>query len=91
MHLVASLPNWAWYQQSVAATEAVGGAEEFPDFCCWESQCLRSASSEWREAIVSTFALTGEMALKGAGRGASGVTAMRLSAREVSCSVPLLG
>ena len=27
----ASLPNHAWYQQSVAAAETVGGAEEFPD------------------------------------------------------------
>ena len=36
---------------------------------------------------MSTFAVTGEMALKGADRGASGVTAMRLSAREASCSV----
>ena len=44
-----------------------------------------SASSERREAIVAIFAVIGEMALKGADRGTSGVTAMRLSAREASC------
>ena len=47
--------------------------------------------SEQREAIVSTFAVTGEMALKSTSRGTSGVTVMRLSVREASCSVLLSG
>ena len=38
LHMVASLPNQAWYQQGVGAAEAVGGAEESPDFCCRESR-----------------------------------------------------
>ena len=81
-HLVASLTNWAWYYQSIAAEEAVGGAEEYQNFCSWESPRFRSTSSEWWEAIVLKFAETGKMELKSAGRGASGVTAIMLSERE---------
>ena len=40
---------------------------------------------------MSIFAVIGEMALKGADGGASVVTAMRLSSREESCSIPLSG
>ena len=39
------------------------------------SRHLRSANLEWREAIVSTFAVTGKMPPKGTGSGAFGVTA----------------
>ena len=37
LHLVASLPNRAWYQQSVTEGEVVEGGENLPVFCCKEN------------------------------------------------------